>query len=178
MSRLTLLLITALALGGCANTPAMRTLAGQTSTRVTVQSTTLANFVKAQQQLNAGDANELETLNADTARQNRQTALVLDGWKFAGRTDLVTAAAAATRVQPAEIIVWLNGSQVSPAPLSDGGSGAKLADAGVQFSAMAKKPKSGDAVMAMFTSANAVYAALEAQKSAAASATPAKAAHK
>ena len=165
-----MLLIGVAALGGCANTGAMRTLAGQTSSRVTVQSTTLADFVKAQQQLNAGDANELQTLEADAARQNRETALVVDGWKLAGRADLVGAEAGATRAPPAEILASLNNAQVAAAALSDGGAAAKLVEAGVQFSAMAKKPKGADAVKEMFSSANAVYAALETQKAAASSA--------
>ena len=161
--------VSMLALAGCANTPGMRDLAGRGAARASADRRSTEEFVEAQRQLNATNAHELTDLNQIAAREQADTALIMDGWRFAGRGALVERESWVQQTGPAQIVALLDAQQPAPAALDDG-AGAALAGASTAFAAMAKTPSPFDQAREFYGSAAAVYDALNALKAQAAKA--------
>ena len=161
MARAFLTIGLVLALGGCANTPAMRTLATQTSSRVAAQEATMNNFIAAEKQLNQGNLGTLKDLGAQAQAQQTQTDLILETWTLAGSQDLLAAHAAVNKTQGADIVASLAVVSAAPPALDDGGAGGSLEKANSAFTALAKKPGFLDMAGEIFASGGAVYQAAQ-----------------
>jgi hypothetical protein len=166
----------ALGLGGCANTAALRDLAAQTSTKVDAHHGQMNDFIAAQRELNASGAQELMDFAADTGTSQTQTGRITEGWRLAGRKDLLDQQAVTSQVTSAAILTSLVPAPISAADLSDGGSGKTLDEASKTYALMAKPPTLTDNIVEALTAADAVYQAVETIKAQAGAEGEAKAA--
>jgi hypothetical protein len=175
MTKQLLMLGFAFSLSACANTPAMRNLAAQTSSRVATQEASMNRFIQTGKQVNQDSAVTLATLQAQSAAQQAKTALTLEIWTLANKKDLLAAQAAVAKVQAADIVASSAVAQPALPALDDGGAGSSLEKASGAFTALAKKPGFLDMAREIFISGGAVYQAAHNLEQAAPS-QPAKAA--
>ncbi len=151
----------ALPLAACANSRAMRTLATQTSGRITEQVTTLNGFIATGKQMNQDSLATLAALQGQAAAAQADVARQRSAWALAGRQDLVTRAATADQVQAQDIVGALATAHPTAPPLDDGGAATNLTKAASAYTAMAKKPGFIDQAKELFATGQAVQKAAQ-----------------
>jgi hypothetical protein len=176
--RHTALLALALPLAACANTNAMRTLATQTSGRITQQVTTLNGFITTGKQMNQDSLATVSALEGQAAAARAEVARQHSAWALAGNRDLVTRAEVADQVQAQDILNALATAHPTAPALDDGGAGTNLTKAASAYTAMAKKPGFIDQATELFAIGQAVQKAAQTIEQNAAATPPPSAATK
>jgi hypothetical protein len=113
--KLTCLFTLAISAGGCASTPAVRTLAEQTGVYVTSLREGTANFVAAQNRLNAGNEIHLQRLAADAAEFRAQADRQRMAWTSAGNAKALETEQAVAAVGADEVVGQLQSRALKPA---------------------------------------------------------------
>jgi hypothetical protein len=155
------LLALVLPLAACANTNAMRTLATQTSGRITQQVTTLNGFVATGKQMNQDSLATVNALQGQAAAARAEVARQHSAWALAGNQDLVARAEVADQVQAQDILNALAAAHPTAPTLDDGGAGTSLTKAASAYTAMAKKPGFIDQATELFAIGQAVQKAAQ-----------------
>jgi hypothetical protein len=137
-----------LALGGCASTPEVRSLAEQSGRYVQSLSDGGDSFIAESNQLNAQDESRLQQMASDTAWLNTQAREQHLAWFDAGDTTRVQDFDQAVSVSADQIVSGM--TPVAPTPVSippvKGGYDASIK----AMAAVSKKPKSWDQLKELY----------------------------
>lgn len=152
--------LTAMA-AGCASTPEVRTLSDRTGRHVTALREGTAEFVAAQNRLNAENESHLQQLAASASAARARVARQRLAWTKGGQTDILDTQAMASSVTAADVVAQLQPSSVQPATVSFAG-GKGYADAAEALTKIGTKPTAKAVLLGLAQYANEVRASHEA----------------